>query len=351
MQIAQPGINMGQGRQIQIVGGNGGNHFRQYVRQNVGNQNRYNALQNVRNQIRCYNCRVLGHLARNYTVRPKRRDNAYLQTQLLIAQKDEVGIQLQVEEFDLMDDVGDLDEIEEVNANCILIANLQQASTSGVDIVTKTKRLQPRSNTKNDRVLSVFQNSCIKNKEVKVEEHHKNLLLSNNKKHISSECNNVKLATRNDKSEENASNTENQKKQKPKVKKPKGLGSKKDLLHLSLKFLGTVRFGNDHIAEILGYEVTPSSYGFVCSNENHKHKWKAAKAIATRASLKTAPSFTVDLKKHHISLLMAEIWISPFFMYSGLFVIPRMIVKTLGNLVQIVTLVSSLDTLLIHVLT
>ncbi|GJY21719.1 hypothetical protein Tco_0394285 [Tanacetum coccineum] len=27
--------------------------------------------------------------------------------------------------------IGDLDEIEEVNANCILMANLQQASTSG----------------------------------------------------------------------------------------------------------------------------------------------------------------------------------------------------------------------------
>nr|GFD27758.1 hypothetical protein [Tanacetum cinerariifolium] len=27
--------------------------------------------------------------------------------------------------------VSDLDEIEEVNANCILMANLQQASTSG----------------------------------------------------------------------------------------------------------------------------------------------------------------------------------------------------------------------------
>ncbi|GKE83978.1 hypothetical protein Tco_1557720, partial [Tanacetum coccineum] len=31
----------------------------------------------------------------------------------------------------LMAAVGDLDEIEEVNANCILMANLQQASTSG----------------------------------------------------------------------------------------------------------------------------------------------------------------------------------------------------------------------------
>nr|GEZ81892.1 hypothetical protein [Tanacetum cinerariifolium] len=40
-------------------------------------------------------------------------------------------IQLQAEEFDLMAETADLDEIEEVNANCILMANLQQASTSG----------------------------------------------------------------------------------------------------------------------------------------------------------------------------------------------------------------------------
>ncbi|GJR49942.1 copia protein [Tanacetum coccineum] len=90
-----------------------------------------NAIGNNGNQIRCYNCRGLGHLARNCTVRPRRRDVAYLQTQLLIAQKEEVGIQLQAEEFDLMAAAADLDEIEEVNANCILMANLQQASTSG----------------------------------------------------------------------------------------------------------------------------------------------------------------------------------------------------------------------------
>nr|GFA58615.1 integrase, catalytic region, zinc finger, CCHC-type, peptidase aspartic, catalytic [Tanacetum cinerariifolium] len=36
-----------------------------------------------------------------------------------------------VEEYDLMAAAADLDKIEEVNANCILIAKLQQASTSG----------------------------------------------------------------------------------------------------------------------------------------------------------------------------------------------------------------------------
>ncbi|GKD96699.1 gag-pol polyprotein, partial [Tanacetum coccineum] len=90
-----------------------------------------NANGNNGNQIRCYNCRGLGYLARNCTVRPRRRDAAYLQTQLLIAQKEKAGIQLQAEEFVLMAAAADLDKIEEVNANCILMANLQQASTSG----------------------------------------------------------------------------------------------------------------------------------------------------------------------------------------------------------------------------
>nr|GEZ81269.1 hypothetical protein [Tanacetum cinerariifolium] len=48
--------------------------------------------------------------------------------------------------------------------------------------------------------LSASKSSCSKNKEVEVEEHPRNLLLSKNKKHMSSECNNVKLATQNVKS-------------------------------------------------------------------------------------------------------------------------------------------------------
>nr|GFD30998.1 hypothetical protein [Tanacetum cinerariifolium] len=128
-QIAQPGMNMGQDRQMQMIGGNGGNQFRQYTGQNAGNLNGYNEVQNVgnqvapnprvqndgnqngligvqgngiqnqigngnlvaaraegnaaglnANQIRCYNCRGIGHYARNCIARPRKRDAAYLQT-------------------------------------------------------------------------------------------------------------------------------------------------------------------------------------------------------------------------------------------------------------------------------
>nr|GEY68393.1 putative reverse transcriptase domain-containing protein [Tanacetum cinerariifolium] len=86
-QIAQPGNLAGYndviGNQNQI--GNG-NLVAAHAEGNADGQNG--------NQIRCYNCRG-------------------------------------VEEYDLMAAAADLDEIEEVNANCILMANLQQASTSG----------------------------------------------------------------------------------------------------------------------------------------------------------------------------------------------------------------------------
>nr|GEY15559.1 hypothetical protein [Tanacetum cinerariifolium] len=91
-QIVQPGMNMGQDRQMQMVGSNGGNQFRQYAGQNAWNLPGYNDVQNIRNHNQIGNgnfvvVRVEGNAAgqngnqiRNCTVRPRRRDAAYLQT-------------------------------------------------------------------------------------------------------------------------------------------------------------------------------------------------------------------------------------------------------------------------------
>nr|GEU45753.1 copia protein [Tanacetum cinerariifolium] len=101
-----------------------GNQIGYNARQIAQNQNGYNAVQNVGiyvslefsnavaawaegngngnngNQIRCYNYRGL-------------------------------GIQLQAKEFDLMATTCDIDKINKVNANCILMANLQIVMISG----------------------------------------------------------------------------------------------------------------------------------------------------------------------------------------------------------------------------
>ncbi|GJZ17752.1 hypothetical protein Tco_0553875 [Tanacetum coccineum] len=95
--IAQPGMNMVQDRQMQMVGGNGENQFRQFAGQNVRNQIRYNAGQIAGNQ-NGYNAmqNTGNHVIHNAVQNP-----------------------------------GDIEEIEEVNANCILMANLQQTYSSG----------------------------------------------------------------------------------------------------------------------------------------------------------------------------------------------------------------------------
>nr|GFC46574.1 hypothetical protein [Tanacetum cinerariifolium] len=80
---------------------------------------------------------------------------------------------------------------------------------------TKTRRPQPKSNTKNDRVPSASKSSRSKIIEAKVQEHHRNLLLSKNNEHM--------------KNKANVSKNETQKEYRPKVSKSKNVGTRKSL--------------------------------------------------------------------------------------------------------------------------
>nr|GEU34986.1 hypothetical protein [Tanacetum cinerariifolium] len=142
-------------------------------------------------------------------------------------------------------------------------SNSNGLSSIGVDNTAKTRRTQPRSSSKNNKVPYVVKSSYKKNKEVDVEESHRILLSSSNKKHVSSKCNNIKLATQNvyskvvcamckqylisvnhdvclrnyvndinsrrKKQNANVSNVANQKKHKAQLWKPKNVGSKEIL--------------------------------------------------------------------------------------------------------------------------
>nr|GFC48899.1 hypothetical protein [Tanacetum cinerariifolium] len=144
----------------------------------------------------------------------------------------------------------------------VMNSDLNGLSSIGVDN-TKTRRPQPRSNTRNDRVPSTSKSSRNKNKEAKVEERHRNLLLSKNNKQISSACNNSKFdsldvitkvvcamckkclnsvnhdvclknyvhgkKSRGRKHKANVSKNETQQKNQPEIKKPKKVGTRESL--------------------------------------------------------------------------------------------------------------------------
>nr|GFB99944.1 hypothetical protein [Tanacetum cinerariifolium] len=74
-------------------------------------------------------------------------------------------------------------------------------SPQDVKCTTKTKRKLPRNNPKDDKAHSKSKSSRLSNNLEKIKENHRNLLSSSNQRHMSSECNNIKLAIQNAKSE------------------------------------------------------------------------------------------------------------------------------------------------------
>nr|GFC81790.1 hypothetical protein [Tanacetum cinerariifolium] len=125
--------------------------FRQYAGQNAGNLNGYNAVQNVRNQV-----------AQNPRVQNVRNQNGLIGVQGN-GNQNQIGNGnlVAVQEYDLMAAAADLDEIKEVNANCILMANLQQASSSGTQtdsilVYDSDGSAEVHENCDNNEIFNMF---------------------------------------------------------------------------------------------------------------------------------------------------------------------------------------------------
>nr|GEV71190.1 hypothetical protein [Tanacetum cinerariifolium] len=188
-QIAQPD------RQMKMVGCNGENQFRQYAGQNAGNLAGYNDVIGNQNAgyLAGYNDVIGNQIGNGNLVAARAEGNAAGQNGNQIRCYNCMG----VEEYDLLAAAADLDEIEEVNPNCILMANLQQASTSGTQI-------DSASVYDSDGSAEVIQ-ICLWC--------------------VNSGCSNHIT------------------------------GNLKLLINFVWKFMGTDRFENDHVAAILGFEV------------------------------------------------------------------------------------------------
>ncbi|GJZ30114.1 hypothetical protein Tco_0575161 [Tanacetum coccineum] len=115
-------------------------------------------------------------------------------------------------------------------------AKTRRPQPTRVDNAAKTRRPQPRSNTKNDRVPSVSKSSCNKNKELAIRKDKSEVVCAMCKQCLITANHDVcvlnyvnDMNSRGKKQKANVSNTENQKKQKPHVMKPKKVGSNERL--------------------------------------------------------------------------------------------------------------------------
>ncbi|GJX28503.1 ribonuclease H-like domain-containing protein [Tanacetum coccineum] len=108
--IAQPAMNMNHDRQMQMVVVNAGNQ---------GNRQMF------------YNCKGLGHYARDCANRARVRDSTYYNERLTLVQQVEAEIPLTAEQHDFLVVNSDEEwEEGELNANCIFMTKLRATSTN-----------------------------------------------------------------------------------------------------------------------------------------------------------------------------------------------------------------------------
>ncbi|GJY26455.1 integrase, catalytic region, zinc finger, CCHC-type containing protein [Tanacetum coccineum] len=144
--------------------------------------------------IQCYNCKEYGHVSRECQ-KPKRvKDAAYHKEKMLLCKQEEAGVQLNAEQADWKDDTDDESDDQELEAHYMYMAQLQEVTPDPVDNSGPIFDDEPMHKLV-EIILFIVDSGC--------------------SKHMTG---NLKLLT-----------------------------------NFVEKFLGTVKFGNDQIAPILGY--------------------------------------------------------------------------------------------------
>nr|GFB65842.1 integrase, catalytic region, zinc finger, CCHC-type, peptidase aspartic, catalytic [Tanacetum cinerariifolium] len=160
----------------------------------VGARENVGSLVVPKSGIQCYNCKEFGHVARECQKLKRAKDTTYHRENILLCKHEEAGIQLNAEQADWRGDTDD-DELEdqELEAHYMYMAQLQEVSPDATDSgpIFDDEPLQKLI----EIVLFIVDSRC---------------------------------------------------------SKPM-MGNLKLLINFMEKFLGTVKFGDDQIAPILGY--------------------------------------------------------------------------------------------------
>ncbi|GJY09664.1 integrase, catalytic region, zinc finger, CCHC-type containing protein [Tanacetum coccineum] len=144
--------------------------------------------------IQCYNCKEYEHLSRECQKLKRVKDSAYHKEKMLLYKQEEVGVQLNAEQADRKDDTDDESDDQELETHYMYMAQIQEVTPDPVDNSGLIFDDEPLHKLV-EIILFIVDSRC--------------------SKHMTG---NLKLLT-----------------------------------NFVEKFLGTVKFGNDQIASILGY--------------------------------------------------------------------------------------------------
>nr|GFB27747.1 hypothetical protein [Tanacetum cinerariifolium] len=109
--------------------------------------------------IQCFNCKDFGHVARECQKPKRAKDATYHREKMLLCKQEEAGIQLNAEQADWKDNTDDESDDQELEAQYMYMAKIQEVSPDAVDSghIFDT---EPEQKVHNDDHYDVFAIEC-----------------------------------------------------------------------------------------------------------------------------------------------------------------------------------------------